>query len=152
MSLTPLKYEFYIDAPLETVWNTFISPEGVRQIFFGSELRSSFAVGEPYQYVGPGKDGDETVHVYGTILEYEPNKRISMTEHPGPSYWDNHAELQTRMTYTLETVYNCTKLTFVNDEWTDGHPSYERVSQDWWLILSNIKTLAETGKPMNFQW
>jgi hypothetical protein len=31
-----LKYEFYIDAGLEQVWNTLISPEGTRKTLFGS--------------------------------------------------------------------------------------------------------------------
>jgi uncharacterized protein YndB with AHSA1/START domain len=147
-----LKYEFYIDAPAEKVWDVLVTPEGARAIFFGCELRSSFKVGDPYTYTGPGKDGEETVHLYGKILAYEPNKLLSCTEHPGPSYRDNHAELESRMTYTLETVGKCTKLTLVNDQWTPDHPSFEDTKGHWWMTLSNIKTYAETGKTLDFGW
>lgn len=147
-----LKYELYVGAKPEDVWQIFVSPEGTRAIFFGSVLKTTFEVGAPYEYVGPGNDGDETVHVYGTVLAFEENKLMSYTEHPGPSYRENHAELETRVTLTLETVGNCTKLTLVNDQWPDNHPSYENTKQSWAMILSNVKTFAETGKTLDFGW
>ena len=52
-----LKYEFYINAGLEEVWNALISPDGTRNSFFGSELRTNFQPGQPFAYVGPGNDG-----------------------------------------------------------------------------------------------
>ncbi|PZD95359.1 polyketide cyclase [Paenibacillus sambharensis] len=143
-----LKYEFYIGAKPDKVWEILTSKEGTRSIFFGCELRSAFREGEPFEYRGPGSDGDETVHVYGTILAYEPGKRLSMTEHPGPSYYSNHAELESRMTYTLEEMGECTKLTLINDQWTENHPGMENARASWWMILSNIKTLAETGRTL----
>ncbi|MFC5530833.1 SRPBCC family protein [Cohnella yongneupensis] len=147
-----LKYVVYIGADPEKVWRTFLSPEGTRAILFGSVLRSTFEVGSRYEYVGPGSDGEETVHVYGEVLAFEPYRVMSFTEHPGPSYRDNHAELQTRMTMTLEQVGECTKLTFINDEWTPGHPSYESSQQSWPMILSSFKTFIETGKSLSFGW
>ncbi|MDF2958366.1 MAG: polyketide cyclase [Paenibacillus sp.] len=147
-----LKYEFYIGAEPEKVWDTFVSPDGTRKTFFGSVIKSTFKAGDSYEYVGPGNDGDETVHVYGTILAYEPHKVLSLIEHPGPSYYSNHEELESRITFTLETVGACTKLTLVNDNWSAGNPSYKNAEGHWWMILSNIKTLAETGKTLDFGW
>ncbi|THF81726.1 SRPBCC family protein [Cohnella fermenti] len=147
-----LEYTIYVNAEPEDVWNAFISPEGVRALFFGSVLKSTFEIGAPYEYVGPGNDGDETVHVYGTVLEFEPNQRMSYTEHPGPSYRENHAELETRVTMSLEKVGGCTKLTLVNDRWPEGHPSYENTKASWPMILSNAKSWVETGKTMDFGW
>lgn len=147
-----LKYEFYIGADIQQVWNAFVSPEGTRATFFGSVIKSTFKEGDPYEYVGPGNDGDETVHVYGTILKYEPNKVLSYLEHPGAVYHANHEELQSRVTFTLETIGKCTKLTLVNDQWTENHPSFDNAEQHWWMILSNIKTFAETGRTLDFGW
>ncbi|MCR8643450.1 SRPBCC domain-containing protein [Paenibacillus sp. N1-5-1-14] len=147
-----LKYEFYINAKPEVVWDTIIKPEGTRHIMFGSVIHSTFEVGAPYQWIGPGVDGDETNHVYGTILEYEPNKLFSCLEHPGPSYLPNHAELESRITMTFEEVGTSTKLTLVNDQFTENHPSYESTEKAWWMILSNVKSYAETGKTMDFGW
>jgi Uncharacterized conserved protein len=150
--VTELRYEMYIGAPVEHVWKLFIEPEGTKAILFGSVLESTFEIGSPYRYVGPGNEGDETVHVYGTVLVFEPNRFMSYTEHPGPSYRENHAELETRVSLTLEPVGTTTKLTLVNDQWPDNHPSYESTKQSWPMILSNLKTLAETGKTLDFGW
>ncbi|WP_248929166.1 SRPBCC family protein [Paenibacillus hamazuiensis] len=147
-----LRYELYIGAAPEAVWHALTSPEGTKAIFFGSVLKSTFEAGAPYEYVGPGNDGEETVHVYGKILEFEPYRIMSMTEHPGPSYRENHAELETRVTLTLETVGNCTKVTLVNDQWPDNHPSYENTKSSWPMILSSLKSFVETGKALDFGW
>jgi uncharacterized protein YndB with AHSA1/START domain len=147
-----LKFVLYIGAKPEDVWQVFVAPEATKAIFFGCILNSTFEIGAPYAYIGPGSDGDETVHVYGKVLAFEPNRLMSYTEHPGPSYRDNHAELETRVTLTLETVGECSKLTLVNDQWPDNHPSYENTIESWPMILSNIKTYVETGKTLNFGW
>ncbi|SEL48509.1 Uncharacterized conserved protein YndB, AHSA1/START domain [Paenibacillus sp. cl141a] len=150
--MEPLQYEFYIGASLEKVWEVLTSPEGTRATFYGSELRSSFQVGEPFAYVGPGNDGEETVHVYGNVLAYEPQKVLSLSEHPGPSYYANHEELESRITFNLEPVGNCTKLTLVNDQYTPDHPSRAKAADSWWMVMSILKTYAETGKTLDLGW
>lgn len=147
-----LKYEFYIDATPEQVWNTLVSPKGTRSTFYGCVIKSTFKEGDAYEYVGPGNEGDETVHVYGEILAFEPNQMFSFTEHPGPAYSSDHARLESRITFTLETVGKCTKLTLINDQWTPDHPSFESTRGHWWMILSNIKTYTETGRTLDFGW
>ncbi|TFE25946.1 SRPBCC domain-containing protein [Cohnella luojiensis] len=149
-----LKFVLYVGASPEKIWETLTQPEGTKATFFGSVIRSSFEEGSSYEYVGPGVDGDETIHTYGKILTFEPNKVFSCLEHPGPSYRPNHAELTTRITITLEPVgeTNTTKMTLVNDQWTENHPSFETTAENWPMILSNIKTFAETGKTLDFGW
>ncbi len=143
-----LHYEFYIGASPEKVWDSFMSPEGVKKIFFGSEFRTGGKVGDSFEYIGPGPDGNETVHLYGEILEFEEGKILSLLEHPGPSYQKMHAELVSRITFKLEKVGECTKLTLTNDRWTKDHPSYQATKESWPVVLSNIKTLAETGETL----
>ncbi|BBI31039.1 SRPBCC domain-containing protein [Cohnella abietis] len=147
-----LKYVFYVGVQPEQLWQVLISPEGTKATFFGSVIRSTFEVGSTLEYVGPGNNGDETVHVYGTVQSFEPNSVISYEEHPGPSYYPNHAELKSRITITLEAVGTSTKLTLVNDQWSDNHPSLSKTEDSWPMILSNIKTFAETGKTLDFGW
>ncbi|MDQ8734969.1 SRPBCC family protein [Paenibacillus sp. LHD-38] len=146
------KYEYYIGAAPEKVWAAFVSPEGTRATFFGCVIDSTFEEGSSFRYVGPGTDGDETVHIYGTILAYEENKIFSVLEHPGPSYRPNHAELESTITFTLEPVGETTKLVLTNNQFTENHPSLETVDSQWWMILSNLKTYIETGKGLAFGW
>jgi uncharacterized protein YndB with AHSA1/START domain len=147
-----LEYQLYIGAKPEQVWQALIADEGVRQVFFGCTLRSSFRVGDEYAYVGPGNVGEETVHVYGHVLAFEPGRRFSYTEHPGPSYYENHAELQTRVTFELDPVGECTKLTLTNDNWNAGHPSYDKAREAWPIVISNLKSYVETGSALDLGW
>jgi uncharacterized protein YndB with AHSA1/START domain len=147
-----IKYISYIAATPAEVWQTLVSPEGTKATVYNCIIRSTFEEGSLMEYVGPGKDGEETVHVYGKVLEFKPNQVLSYTEHPGPSYYENHAELETRVTLTLETVGNCTKLTLVNDQYAENNPSYANAQENWPMMLSNIKTYSETGKALDFGW
>jgi uncharacterized protein YndB with AHSA1/START domain len=147
-----LRYTYYIGVKPEEVWQVLVSPEGTKATFFGCVIQSTFEIGSDYAYVGPGNDGEATVHVYGKVLEYEPWRVISFSEHPGPSYNPSHAQLETRITITLEPVGNSTKLTLVNDQWSEGHPSFQSTSESWPMILSSIKTYAETGKTLDLGW
>jgi len=145
-----LEYVTYVNASPEKVWEALTSPEGTKAAFFGSELKSSFEVGAPFEYVGPGSEGESTLHVYGEILAFEPGRRLSYSEHPGPSYYDNHAELLTRITFELEPSGGCTKLTLVNDEWSDNHPGFANSNGAWPMVLSSVKTWCETGQTLDF--
>lgn len=147
--MTDLKYVFYIAGTPEDVWKALISPEGTKQIFYGSVIKSTFQVGDPLEYVGPGADGDETVHVYGNVLEYEPNQVLRFTHFAGKSYTQgDKEEYESRISYLLEPVGACTKLTLIHDQWQEGDPHYEASDAAWWMILSNTKTLVETGKTL----
>ncbi|PJJ55640.1 SRPBCC domain-containing protein [Compostimonas suwonensis] len=151
--MEPFAMTLYVNAPAEQVWDAVVGDEGNRAVMFGSVLRSELTVGAGYEYVGPGNEGEETVHVYGEVLAVEPGRLLSLSEHPGPSYGDNHAELSSRMTWTLEPVTpGVTALTFVNDEWSDGHPNHDGTVENWPRVLSALKTFAETGKTIDYGW
>ena len=111
----------YITADPLVVWDAITGDEGSRAVMWGSVLRGDLVPGGRYEYVGPGQSGDETVHVYGDVLRAEPGALLQLTEHPGPVYRENHAELTSRMTWRLESAgTGLTKLTFTNDEWSEG--------------------------------
>ena len=146
-----LTYQFFIAGTPEAVWQALISPEGTKQIYYGCIIKSTFQVGDLLEYSGPGVDGDETVHVYGTILEYEPNRVLRFTHYPGKSYVkDGQEALPSRISYLLEPIGSCTKLTLIHDQWQEGDSSYNNSDIAWWMILSNTKTLVETGSTLNF--
>jgi len=145
-----LKYQFYIAGTPEEVWKALISPEGTKQIYYGSVIRSTFQVGDLLEYVGPGVDGDETVHVYGNILEYEPNQLIQFTHYIGKSYMKDDYAFESRISYLLEPIGSCTKLTLIHDQWKEDDPYFENSDKAWWMILNNTKTLVETGSTLDF--
>ncbi|WP_268894510.1 hypothetical protein [Chengkuizengella marina] len=40
----------------------------------------------------------------------------------------------------------------VNDQWTANPLAYKNAEQYWWMIVSHIKTVTETGKVLDFSW
>ena len=58
------------------------------------------------------------------------------------------AESPSRVTFTLETVEDATKLTLVHDQFPEGTVVLEPIKEGWPAILSNLKTLLETDQVM----
>ncbi|MEK8211682.1 SRPBCC domain-containing protein [Paenibacillus sp. FSL L8-0463] len=145
-----LKYQFYIGGTPAQVWDSLVSPDKVQQIYYGSTIHSSFTAGEPLKYIGPGADGPDTLHVYGTVLEFSPEQAFRFTHKVGPSYLKGGEPHESRISWLLEPVGGCTKLTLIHDQWHPDDPSYGPSESSWWQILSNIKTLVETGSTLDF--
>ncbi|WP_170206116.1 SRPBCC domain-containing protein [Klugiella xanthotipulae] len=150
--MDPIIYVIYIAATPERVWRAFVDDVDVRAVWWGCVLRTTLQPGTGYEYVGPGADGDETVHVWGDILEATPGERLVMTEHPGPSYNPEGAERSSRMVFTMDAVTShLTKLTVLNDQWSEAHPGYEETKDTWPLLMSSIKSYVETGSALSFE-
>lgn len=144
-----LKYEFYIKGTPEQVWNAIVSPEATKKIYFGSEIRSTFENGSTIEYVGNGEGGREIIHIYGKVLEFRPYKIFSHTCNVGKTYTrGNPGFAESRVSYVIEPVDDCTKLTVIHDQWTAEDPSYDNTGKNWWKVLSVTKTLVETGQPL----
>ena len=144
-----LKYEFYINAGPMNIWNLLVSPEGVSHLFYGSTLESSFEPGAELAYIGPGRSGARTVHIKGKVLEFEPGQVFSHTCEVGSAYGEDHLQFSSRVSYRLEERdTGSTKLTLVQDQWSPKAPSYENSKAGWWLILSSLKSLAESGQAL----
>ena len=139
---------FYINGALEQVWQALVSPEASKKIAFGSELQSTFEVGGRLRWVGPGRDGEQTVHIYGDVLSFEPNRRFSYTCRVGEAYGAEHEDIESRVTYTLESAGPCAKLSLVHDQWKESNSAYEGTAKGWPMMLSSIKTLVETSEAL----
>ncbi|MNC60670.1 hypothetical protein D3C75_1105650 [compost metagenome] len=86
------------------------------------------------------------------MLEYVPHKALRFTHKVGPSYVKNGENYESRISWLLEPAGNCTKLTLIHDGWHPADSSYAASDSAWWQILSNTKTLAETGRTLDFGW
>ena len=148
--MTDLRFEIYIAGTPEQVWDVLVKPDFVRQIYFGSVIESEFKIGSDLAYIGPGKGGPATVHIFGKILEWEPAKIFTHSCKVGEAYGEEHKKFETRVSYQLEPMGNVTKLTVIQDCWQEGNPAYENTKSGWPLMLSSMKSLVETGKPLDF--
>lgn len=142
-------YTIYIAATVETVWNGLIQRE-VTEKYWGHDNQSDWKVGSKWEHVRT--DGSNIADVHGQVLESDPPNKLvvtwngtegSKTEEPTPSV----------VTYELIALGPDTKLSVTHSKLTDGSVMHNGVTQGWPAVLSNLKSVLETGKPLSDdQW
>lgn len=140
MAKAPLIYTYYIAAPMEKVWEGFVSKEANQKIFMGADFEVDLRPGGAMTWSGPGKDGKPTRYVTGQVLRADPPKLLEYKFGMGAG------ETMSRVKVELTPETEAVKVTVVNDEWADDDPSYAQNADGWPRILSRLKTLLETGK------
>jgi uncharacterized protein YndB with AHSA1/START domain len=139
-SKTPLSFTFYIAAPIEKVWEGFISKEANQTIFMGADFEVDLRPGGAMTYSGPGKDGKPMRYVTGEILQVEAPRLLLYNF--GMGMGEKMSRVKVELTPETEAV----KVTVLNDGWTEDDPTYAQNADGWPRILSRLKTLLETGK------
>jgi len=140
-------YDIYVAAPAHEVWKGIVDGEMTKYYVYGTRLRSKLKKGAPYAYVG---DGDVNV-VDGEILDVEPEKRLVMSWN---AHWDDSVskDRPSRVTYELaDAGPSTTKLRVVHDDFDGPTPTYTGSIEGWPLMMSSLKSLLETGKPLTIQ-
>lgn len=140
MSKPPLSFTFYIAAPIEKVWDGFVSKEANRTIFMGADFDVDLKPGGTMSWSGPGKDGKPTRYVTGEVLRVEAPMLFEYKFGMGDGTRMSHVKVE--LTPETEAV----KVVVTNDEFADDDPGYEQNADGWPRILSRLKTLLETGK------
>lgn len=140
MAKSPLIFTFYIAAPIEKVWNGFVSKETNQTIFMGADFDVDLRPGGAMTWSGPGKDGKRMRYVTGEVLKVEPPMRLEYTFGMG------EGAVKSRVTIELTQETEAVKVVVTNDGWADDDPAYSQNADGWPRILSRLKTLLETGK------
>jgi uncharacterized protein YndB with AHSA1/START domain len=139
-------YSVFIRATPEEVWDAITKPEFTAQYFYNSVIDSTWEPGSTY--AGFAADRSQQ-YVDGEVLEAEPPRRLVTT-------WralydpETAAEPFSRVTWEIEpTEPGVAKLTVVHDELEASPKTAENVASGWSYVLSGLKTLLETGKPLS---
>lgn len=137
-------YVIYIAAAPEKVWTTLTSSEFTTQYFFGRSVESDWKKGSPWILRKP----DGNVDVSGKVRESDPPRKLVVTWNID---WVETKLPECIVTYDIEqTGENLVRLTM-----TEAHPTpipanlLEGGRKGWPMILSGLKSLLETGKPLN---
>ncbi len=138
-------YTIWIGTTPDKLWAALTQGEFTKQYWGGSDLKSDWKVGSPVVVAGaPGsKNG-----IRGQVLRFEPPKVLSYT------FLSERAEGErpSRVTFELAPRGPAVALTITHDDFEPGSKSYEGISNGWPGILSNLKSLLETGKPLFTTW
>jgi len=142
MSKPEFVYVTYIETTPEKLWEALTSSEFSSRYWFGTEVRSDWTVGSSFALISDGKTTDT-----GKILEADRPRRLSYTfKHE--LYEAMRDEPATKVAFTIEPYGNLVKLTVTHEGFIEGSKLLGAVSTGWPAILSGLKSMLETGKPL----
>jgi uncharacterized protein YndB with AHSA1/START domain len=138
-------YSVFIRATPEQVWDGITKPEFTTRYFHGTKIDSTFEPGAPYLSVA-GEGGDTLVD--GEVLESDPPRLL---KHTWRALYDPEtaSEPHSRVTWEIEPQEGgVTKLTVTHDQLEAAPKTAVSVAGGWSYVLSGLKTLLETGEPL----
>jgi uncharacterized protein YndB with AHSA1/START domain len=101
--------------------------------------------GSDYRYVTP----DGRIFVQGKILEaIAPQKLVATFKAEWMPGMENDAP--SRVTYEILQQGDCCRLTLTHDLFEGETATYRNTGGGWPGIISGLKTLLETGKPLDY--
>ena len=140
MAKPPLVFTYYIAAPIEKVWDGFVSKETNQTIFMGVDFEVDLRPGGAMTWSGPGHDGQRTRYVTGEVRRVEAPTLLEY------KFGMGEGAVMSRVTVALTQETEAVKVVVPNDEWADDDPAYLQNADGWPRILSRLKTLLETGR------
>ena len=139
MSGSKFVYVTYIRIPPEKLWHALTTPEIIKQYRFGMSVESEWKVGSAWEMYADGKLMDS-----GEILESVSQTRLVMS---WLCEWkpEFKAEGKSRCVYEIEQIGDAAKLTLTHSNKRSDSQFIEAVSEGWPMVISNLKSLLETG-------
>jgi len=139
MANPKLEYQAYVRTTPGKLWDAITSPEQTRQYFYGLAVTSDWKPGASIKHLFP--DGKSQVE--GKVLEVEPGRKIVHTFATTGS-----TDGASRVTWEIQPMGAVTLLTLTHDDFDGETDTYRSVARGWNPVVSGLKTLLETGKPL----
>jgi uncharacterized protein YndB with AHSA1/START domain len=133
-------YVTYIRTTPEKLWSALTDAESIKRYWFGVQCESQWSVGSSWKMVYP--DGRLTDD--GEIVEAEPPRRLAIR-------WRHQyrpelkAEGESRWTMELDSSGPAVRLTLTHTIERERSKFIAAVSGAWPMVISNLKSLLETG-------
>jgi uncharacterized protein YndB with AHSA1/START domain len=139
MAKLRLEYQAYIRTTPERLWEAITSPAQTPQYFYGLAVQSDWKPGSPIEHLFP--DGKSQIE--GTVLEVDaPRKLVHTFATTGV------ADPPTRVTWEVQPMGAVTLLTLAHEDFDGETETYRSVARGWNPVISGLKTLLETGRPL----
>jgi uncharacterized protein YndB with AHSA1/START domain len=139
-------YVTYIETTPEKLWQALTDGDFTERYWFGVRLRSDWKAGSSFEMVRT----DGTVSDAGKVVECDPPRRLAYTfvnlsdEYKG--------ELPALATFVIEPLGKLVKLTLTHEGFAEDSKFFLGISKGWPAILSGLKSILETGKPLEIPY
>ena len=141
-------YVTYIAATPQKVWQAFVDTDVMREYWVGSECArvnvSDWKPGSKWEHQRLNEA--RTVDICGKVVESDPPRRLVYT-------WARPDEAADESRHSLVSIDiepqadGLVRLTVTHDNLEHDPKMLEGISGGWPRVLSNLKTLLETGRP-----
>jgi len=140
-------YETYIRTTPQKLWRALITPEFQEKYFASAHFETDWKPGSPWKLMFP----DGTVADAGTVVETKPSKRLVLRwrHEMSPAI---KAEGYGRCVMEIKPAQGAVKLTITHSINKPKSKLIKAVSGGWPFILSNLKSMLETGKVVLKGW
>lgn len=133
-------YRIFIRADVRTVWNALTDGELTRR-YWGHENVSTWQEGAPWRHVR--SNAAATVDVRGRVIEVDPPARMVWSWAFGDDA--DKPENCSVVAFDLVDLGPDTRLSVTHGELEPGSVMDRGVREGWPAVLSNLKSLLETG-------
>jgi uncharacterized protein YndB with AHSA1/START domain len=149
-------YRTYIRTTPDRLWRALTEPVFTER-YWGITLDSDWKVGSPITMNDHGVTIDDGEQV---VVESDPYRRLAYTWHTFTPEWAAYhgfseellatiaAEPRSKVTFDIEDLGSMVKLTVIHDGFEPGSTVLEMISGGWPRLLSDVKTLLETGETL----
>jgi uncharacterized protein YndB with AHSA1/START domain len=150
-------YRIYIKAPPQAIWDALTRPGWTVKYGYRSPVRYNLWRGGAYRMFASysmREQGAPEVIIEGEVLEADPPRLLAQTWHAlfGP---ETAAEAVTRLTWQIEAGSRGVSTLSLTHQLDDAPITAELVAGEvsvagggWSWILSDLKSLLETGRPL----
>ncbi len=131
----------FIEAPIDTVWSILVATDKSLPFFFGSICQTTDGLkpGASMRMVHPNK---KLAMVVGEVLAFEPPHRYSHT-----FKMTQISDESCTVTYELREKDGGTEFDLIIENAVAGSKLHKEMMGARGFISSNLKSVAETGKP-----
>ncbi len=144
MSKPSFVYVTYISSTPQKVWDALLDGE-MTKLYWGRQRNvSDWKPGSKWEH--QHYDDPSVVDIVGQVIESDPPHKLVLTwsepQHAGDP------DKTSRVTFEIEPFADAVRLTVRHEELDPGSDMLHGITRGWPAILSSLKSLLETGRPL----
>ena len=134
-----IQYKTTVNAPIEKVWDALTNPEIVKKYFFGTELITTWKVGDDIIFQGEWEG--QKYKDLGKILEYFHNEKLAYSFLSNWSGKENKPENHLWICYEVVQKDNVTELTISQTNYDEERAKHSE--GNWASLVDEMRKIIE---------
>ena len=147
MKTASFVYVVYIATTREKVWDAITVP-AITAKYWRMVNLSDWKAGSKWEHRTQDAKGE--VVMAGKVIESLRPERLVISW-AAPEDAEN-AKKHSRVTYAIDAVKGIVRLTVTHEDLEPGSDMQKGIEEGWPVVLSGMKSLLETGKPLPDLW